>query len=383
MSTADPSDLPAHSPLGASSSERWINCPGSTALGAMLASDDTGLTEEPDYRLDGAEAHRLAAECLIEDKETYQVDVKKYPRLTLDMMSAVREYVSYIRSLPGAKVFEKRVHHPDFHPAFYGTLDCRTLVLDTPRLKIIDYKHGAGVAIEPEHNTQTMYYAWGEIKEHPEWVDDMPVDLEIFQPRAWHPDGPHRRWTTTVGYIRKWAYEVLLPAMVRTETEKYLQPGEHCRFCPAKKICPAMRGLLNKLSVEMIGGRPVKQISNEELGELFQQWQLIKMMGKALEEEALARNMRGEKVAGTKLVARRTDRVWKAEAEDALGERFGEEAYEIRLRSPANVEKELPGGKEFVAEYAYKPPSAGFSVVLETDKRPAVRMRPSLKHFGV
>ena len=43
-------EQPAHSPLGASSAERWMNCPGSTALIKVLTLPET---DEPDYRANG------------------------------------------------------------------------------------------------------------------------------------------------------------------------------------------------------------------------------------------------------------------------------------------------------------------------------------------
>ena len=52
-------DFPSgHSPLGASGAERWMECPGSTALLSQL---DLGETDDPDYRVDGTTAHAGAA----------------------------------------------------------------------------------------------------------------------------------------------------------------------------------------------------------------------------------------------------------------------------------------------------------------------------------
>src|ERR1700737_4068962 len=45
--------LPEHSPLGASSAERWMNCSGSVALIAALKTGGAPEEAEPDYRTDG------------------------------------------------------------------------------------------------------------------------------------------------------------------------------------------------------------------------------------------------------------------------------------------------------------------------------------------
>jgi hypothetical protein len=107
----------------------------------------------------------------------------------------------------------------------------------------------------------------------------------------------------------------------------------------------------------------------------------VKMRIRAIEAEVYRRRMEGVEVPGTKLVYMRTDRVWKDHAELQAGTRYTPaQAYTTKFLSPAAFEK-LPGGKEFVSEWAYKP-EAGYTVALADDPRPAVVPKTPEEKYG-
>ena len=110
-------------------------------------------------------------------------------------------------------------------------------------------------------------------------------------------------------------------------------------------------------------------LSNEELGRLYEEIAPIRFYLKTLESEVYKRLMNRQEVQGAKLVFGRSDRKWKVGVDkDMLVEKFGQEGLTSpALRSPAQIET-LPGGKEFVAEWAYKP-EAGLNVVRADDPR--------------
>src|SRR6202142_846621 len=86
--------LPLHSPLGASSAERWMNCPGSTALVASLGPTDD--QDDPEYRQRGILAHELASRCLTENTDCYE-ELAGFPLLGPDDAVAVQTYLNYLR----------------------------------------------------------------------------------------------------------------------------------------------------------------------------------------------------------------------------------------------------------------------------------------------
>ena len=360
-----------HSPLGASSAERWMNCPGSVRLINLLQTGEPQVEDDPDWRRDGVQAHDLAALCLNDRIDTWEaVDTERFSELTPDMMDAVQTHLNYVRSRPGAKLVELRMHRPEFHDMMYGTTDAA--VLDPERLEVIDYKHGIGIVVEVENNPQIMYYAYMIIDElGSAWHDDAPITLTIVQPRVtWRE--PIRSWQTTVGHIRQWATDTLLPAMVRVTTDAYLDTGDHCRFCPAKLICPAMLAVGSRVA----GIADVKALSEPVLAELLTKVPVLKMLTKALTEEAKRRMIteRG-KLPGWKVVQAIADRVWKDTA--PVADTYGFKPQEPL--SPAAVEK-LEGGKEFVAEWAFRP-NAGYDIVPETDRRKPILMETSTEKW--
>jgi hypothetical protein len=346
-----------------------MNCPGSVALIDALKSSDGYGEADPDYRRDGTQAHALAAHCLDAGTDCWEADPEQFPELTADMMDAVQEYLTYVRSRPGTvRHIELRLHAPEFHPDAFGTLDYALEDELNTTVEIDDYKHGVGVVVDAEDNPQLMYYLYLYISKRPHIEDHWRALLTIVQPRGYHPDGTIRTWEVSVGYIRRWADEVLRPAMEATADMDYLALGQWCRFCPAKLVCPAYEGLARKA---VNGSSPIT----------YAEAQQLKMLIKAVEDATFKALSDGgdPQELGAKLVAKRADRVFKDGA--PLETVFGDDAYEPRaLRSPAQISK-LPGGKDFVVEYAYMPTS-GYRVALIDDKRAQVKLKSGAETFS-
>lgn len=368
--------LPEHSALGASSAERWMNCSGSVALTHAIKTGEGFIDDDPDYRRDGVSAHALAAWCLEHGADCYEAPLDQFPELTADMMTAVQVYIDYARSLPGDRYVETRVHRPEFHELFYGTLDFAAIMRTVDHARFLDYKHGEGVLVEVRRNPQLMYYVYGFIGEDKtEYPDAMAVELGVVQPRAQHPDGPIRIWTTTAGEIRQWAHDVLRPAMDRTMNDRFLSVGEWCRFCPAKIVCPAMTSLADELTFHR--ETPLQAMPREMLGELYGKSKFLRMMFKALDDEVARRVLAGDVVPGAKAVKKITDRVFKDGA--PVADTFGDAAWvPAKLKTPPGIEA-LPGGKDFVAEWAFSP-DGGVTVAPESDRRAAVSVSPEAKY---
>jgi hypothetical protein len=301
-----------------------------------------------------------------------------FPLLDANDAAAVQTYLNYLRLLPdeGQRYVEQRVHLPEFHPQFYGTVDF-AVVHRTSGVHIVDYKHGEGVVVEVKENSQLKYYAFGFIEAdgaevHP---DDEVVTLTIVQPRVpWHPDGIIRSWDTTAGALRKWAYEVLRPAMERKDIEFML--GDWCHFCPAKLLCPAMRA---DTDAALVRPEMPDTLSEADMAWYLGLWPATKMFYKALEERAdrilLAGTAGPELKAVRKAVNKLAYRVWNETAEAAVAAKLGEAAYtKPTLISPAEAEK-LPGGKDLVREYAFKPDN-GLTGAPIDDRRQAVDVKP-------
>lgn len=368
---------PAHSPLGASSAERWLKCPGSVALIKRLQLDET---DEPEYRGLGIAAHELAAMCLREGFDAWELIGEKYHGFAVDkeMADAVQVYLDVVRPemlVEGAKAYiEYSISHPA-HELFYGTLDSGVVLGETA--SITDYKHGQGINVEVEGNPQLKYYAFGFIKEFPEVKR---VILRIIQPRITWAD-PVKETIITREELEAWATEVLIPAMHLAEMDGGdLDAGNWCRFCPAKLVCPLMNQLFG--AAALTNPKQIVELTDASLGRSYHYIQAVKQYIKALEEEVYNRLNKGGAVPGTKLVPKKANRVWKSEAITLAKDKFGEDAITPpEMKSPADIDKLGATGKEFTKEYAYTP-QTGLTVALEDDNRIAVKVQTTDQAFG-
>lgn len=392
-------ELPAHSKLGASSTHRWFHCPGSVKL--IEAMGDTAKNSSS-YADDGTLAHDIAARCLKsgEDAKVYigEADFATEAEFKEEDAAAVQVYLDYIRKdiADLAKIdcqtprvlVEERFHLPDVHPDFYGTTDC-TLIGDKQAV-VADYKHGAGIMVSAEKNTQLMQYAVGALYGTEAWPDDkFPVEINICQPRVYGVE-PVRSWWTSVGELKEWLRDDWLPAARRTEQPSpFLQPGPWCNssFCPKRLTCPAIHELRKR--VLTYTPEIIKAMEDWELGLAATETNIVKGLAKVFDEEIFTRLRAGKQISGWKMVAKKADRVWKEEREydgvgtvkieNAVQSNFGDKGYEKKkMKTPAAIEK-LEGGKDFVKEWAYKP-DTGMTVAPDTNARAgqAVRNRDAV-----
>lgn len=395
-----------HSPKGASSAERWMNCAGSAALLKQLEFPET---DEPEYRGLGKAAHKLASHCLETHTDTWeyiggQANDHKIilpslpePELKLqpgfypvdkDMTDAVQTYLDYARTyMTGANtvMVEERIGRDPLtrpHPDFYGTVDFGAYGAHV--LAIIDYKHGEGIYVEAENNLQMKYYAYGVLYERRQRgvtiAPDRLVKLVIVQPRCYAEEGGIREWETTAGEILAWGDDFLIPKMEATEIDNDFNAGQWCRFCPAKLFCPLLVGLFG--AAAKANPKAIPQLSDVRLSLEYQQREAVKFYMKALDDEVLRRNMTGNTVPETKLVYKKSNRVFRDGAVELFTARFGDEAFEKpSFKSPAGMEKISDEAKKLVKEWAFMP-KTGLTVVPLTDNRTAVKVEKVVDTFA-
>lgn len=413
----DETEQPAHSPLGASGAERWMNCVGSVALIRALQAqiDELGIPAEddPDYRIEGTAQHEAAEYCLKNHLDTWEIVGMTFSgvEITSALADAVQVYLSVCRGImadaPWYRI-EHRVSSPA-HPQMYGTADFAALVgpvlpklmseLDGSlghRLKVLDYKGGEGIIVDASETPQLPYYGFCVIDQweretgtvfHP----DLPVDLGICQPRAYHEDGEPTHWhSTTVGEIKAWVHDTLIPAMNATAFDSELDAGKWCRFCPAKLVCPMLVGLARAAAT--YDPKEVVSYSDFNLGQSYRNIQGVKFYIKALEEQIFHRLKAGRTFEGAaKLVAKKSNRVFRSTATvngkdmpvvEAAKLLFGKDAVTpAEMKSPAELEKVSHEAKEFVKANAYSP-FTGETVAGWEDKRVAIKVKTAQEAFG-
>lgn len=369
-------NLPVHSPLGASSAERWMNCPGSNALLKTLALPET---DEPDYRANGIAAHEAAAHCLTKGLDAWEIVGEAFHNVAVDteIADAIQLYLDTVRPIMAAAthtMVEHRISSPA-HPLFYGTVDFAAIGEDL--LTVADYKHGEGISVDVEQNPQIMYYAYGVLQDHPEL---RRVRLMIVQPRGFHSDGPVREWTISAEDLAHWGETILIPAMNRAELDSTLDAGPWCRFCPAKLVCPLMTSLFGAAC--KANPKDLVNYTDASVGRSYQYLQAVKFYIKALEEDVLRRLQNGTDVPGVKLVNKKANRVWKDGSQAIFEARFGKDVFtEPSFKSPAEIDKLGDAAKQLVREWAYTP-NTGVTVALADDPRIAVKVEKPSQTFA-
>lgn len=367
------STLPVHSPLGASQYDRWGKslggCPGSVRLCEGVEKHSSEYAER------GTQAHTLAYAKLMGQPHV--------PLGDEDEDAAVDTYVNFIESQcvadqppPAAQRFlERRFDLSKYYPNLYGTADAVVYWPATKKLKVIDYKHGAGVPVEVEDNNQLLYYGLGAMVALNEPVLD--IELVIVQPRCYHPNGPIRSWKTTPGRVLDFVADLIDDAKATDDPKAELVTGDHCRWCPAKPTCPALQTKAKALATQTFSSlapyNPVELSKTLEALPMMEQWI------KGVREFAYREAEQGRVPPGWKLVDKRQTRKWRENlSEDNLARNLGlkpPEIWDTKLKSPAQVEKLLSKeGKAVFDQFVFSE-SSGKTLAQMSDKRPEAKER--------
>lgn len=300
----------AHSPLGPSSAERWLNCPGSVAATADLP--DT----ESEYSAEGSRAHAIAELARLEDvpAATFLGPRGKIidGEITQEMVDAVQVFIDYVNALPGEQLNESRVDFDEFVENGFGTLDAA--VLRDGEADIIDFKFGKGVRVDATDNSQLKLYALGVYLKYNWQYDFKRFNLHVVQPRLDHQDS----WVIEVDDLLRWAKEVVAPgARLALRPNAPFKAGEWCRFCKLRSTC---RVRAEAVFHEAVGDfedldaatrMPLRAgLSNEEVAQVLLAAPSIKQWLKDIEAYAEREVMQGRPVGDFKFVEGRGGRQW-------------------------------------------------------------------------
>lgn len=366
-----------HSKYSASSSERFISCPGSIREAMKYdASPDT------EWSTEGTNAHTCLE--IVQKNPGKPKAIKEFLLKTYrdeEMVRYAFETAKLIRSMvPKGATFlcETKVKLDHISKEMGGTFDA-AFFTHFDRLTVIDFKYGVGVPVEAEGNLQLLMYALGLA--HRESYLFTEVELIIIQPRAQHDAGPVRRWTISIEELEKYN-KVFSDAYKAAEKPNApLKAGDWCRWCPAKLGCKALSEQAfteAQLEFSSVGNHKApknwSKFTPEQLSKALTAFPHIKTWIKEVEGHAKAELEKGKKIPGWKLVPSRGQRQWadvKIAKQKALS-LYGADALEpSTLLSPAQLQKVFPQAKKFIEKHAIAI-SNGVSLVSLKDKRSSV-----------
>jgi hypothetical protein len=317
-----------------------------------------------------------------------------------EMADAVQVYLDTVREIASKEDIEmkrkilkveERFSLAWLHPEMSGSNDAMVYDVTGKKLYVLDYKHGSGIPIAPDWNSQLMMYGLGAC--HALWMSQSEttrraikvmqmideVELIIVQPRA--QGEAVKRWTISVHDLFFWGMHVLAPAGDATEKKDApLRSGHHCRFCPALAVCPeqikqacavAKTDFERPILPDPSFLTPEDIVKIMSVAETFSAW--------ANEVKAYAQSLAegGTELPGFKLVAKRANRSWTDEEHVAavLEGVLGDAAYERNVISIAKAEKALKRvgvSPEATLQGLWSKPDNGVVLVPESDSRKAV-----------
>lgn len=358
-----------HAFLSASASHRWLNCPPSAKLCENIPDQPSPYAQE------GTDCHELCA-YLVE--KALGRDVKDpTEHLTFynaQMLQCAQDYCEYVlQQLEKAKAYcpdpficiEQRLDFSRWVERGFGTGDC--IILSDQVLQIIDYKHGLGVLVESNHNSQLMCYALGALEAFDGIYDIEQITMTIFQPRRDNVS----IWTCSKEELLTWAENTLSPtAKLAYEGKGEFKAGDHCQFCKVKATC-RKRAEYN-LQLAKYDFAVPDTLDEIEIAAILGKVNQLIAWGNDIKEYALKQAQSGTHYEGWKVVEGRSNRKYTDESVVAATvEKAGYDPYEKKLLGITAMTTML-GKKTFdelLGDLIYKPPGKP-ALVPETDEKP-------------
>lgn len=362
-----------HALLSASASSRWLVCTAAPRYEEQFPESTS------EYAIEGRLAHSICELKLLKKftvsitQKAFTTRLNKLKKEALYNSEMDKTSDLYIEHLTERAMqfnaapyvaAEVRVDYSDYAPEGFGTCDCIMIGGDT--IIITDYKHGKGVPVSAENNSQMKLYALGALKKYKAIYGDTikRVVLVIEQLRL--SEEPSM-WETTVQELTAWG-ESIKPIAEKAFTGLgEFVPGEHCRFCRGKAQCKA-RADMNTAIEEFKDCVPEEKampwdniLTDAEVGDLLIRGAELVSWYKDLEEYALNALLKGKEIPGWKAVAGRSNRTFTdqdAALNAVIAAGYDESlVYERRAKTLTELEK-LMGKTEFaekIGQFVIKP----------------------------
>ena len=326
--------------LRASAASRWIACPASARLSALMPYVEGGEAAKI-----GTAIHALAETCFQLDSDPMKSigTVVEGITMTEENCEFALEHLKAIWAIEdelgeGSVTVEKFLPYQDSNKVKVGgTTDVIGISKDKRKLIIADLKTGRGYV--DADNDQLRLYALAALETEQLYQDIDTVELWIIQP----VHGEVRKHSMTTQELVDWEHYVLIPA-IENALNPLFQPvpsDSACQYCNARTICPAQTNLAEVVAT----APPVEMLTEQQISVLLTKFDMVEGYIKAVRDHAIKRMESGSVIDGWQLQPKRALRSWTDEkqATDALLA-LGLDPWQItktELISPAQAEKLL------------------------------------------
>jgi len=362
-----------HAKLGASSSERWINCPASVRMCENLPNTSSTFAAE------GTAAHELSEKCFVRRAPAIYFLGQNINGFIVDedMAQNVQNYVDYVRSIDGSLLIEQRVDFSRWVHEGFGTADAIVIDESNKTIHVIDLKYGKGVPVYARHNTQAQLYALGAYDLFAHIYDVEYIKMHIHQPRINNVTS----WEITVDELLTFGDEVKLRAEATLDVNAPFNPTEKgCMWCAAKPTCAALaQKTFEVVTADFkITSEPqlltVEILTPEQIAQILPNLPLIESWIKSVKEYAYEL-ANADQLKGYKLVAGRNSRKWNADDDTIKSALTAMNINPIKseLISVAQAEKLISKEDKPMFSNLYATLSGSPTLATIDDKRPALK----------
>ena len=326
--------------LRASAASRWIACPASARLSAMMPYVEGGEAAKI-----GTAIHALAETCFQLDSDPMKSigTVVEGITMTEENCEMALEHLKAIWAMEdelgkGSVTVEKFLPYQDTSKVKVGgTTDVIGISKKKRKLIIADLKTGRGYV--DADNDQLRLYALAALEGEQLYKDIDTVELWIIQPHH----GETRKHSMTTQELVDWEHYVLVPA-IDNALNPLFQPvpsDSACQYCSARTICPAQANIAEVVAT----APPVEMLTEGQISVLLTKFDMVEGYIKAVRDHALKRMESGSVIDGWQLQPKRALRSWTDEKEAYAGLlALGLDARQVtktEIITPAQAEKLL------------------------------------------
>lgn len=230
-----------HALLSASSSKQWLHCPPSVRLQENFPNESSVYAEEGTFAHEICEykvrkyLHERVKRPQSEEFNTEEIEqiTDVYAEFVISIIEQMRE-----NGCEPLAFVEERVDYSHIAPSGFGTADMLIIGKDEQGrgiLHVCDFKTGAGVFVDADHNSQMMLYAIGALAAYGFLYDIEIVRMSIIQPRLDNIS----TFECSRQELEDWGESIKPIAKLAYEGKGEQHPGDWCRFCRAKPVCKA------------------------------------------------------------------------------------------------------------------------------------------------
>lgn len=336
-----------HAFLAPSSAHIWgapVGCPAYPRMAALYPDED----ETPESR-EGTAAHEYVSTTLMGIKRVVgDIAANGHP-ITQEMVECAADLLADVASwrfeCAGMFLVEQCVDMPSIHPTLnWGTTDIAGVNLAAKKIYLRDYKFGHRY-VDAWENLQGVDYVVGIARHFGITItEEWTIEIGIFQPRCYHPEGPRKIWECRGARFLELADSLAYSARKATEPDAPMHTGEHCRDCSARYDCPALIAA-GGTSVDLsLRGAP-QELTPQRAGlfrhHIVQAIARLEALQSGLDAQISAYIKAGQHVPGCELRAGDGREFWTVPVEEvaALGALFEKKLVEPKPITPAQARK--------------------------------------------